>query len=597
MIKLPSIKLLFESFVKTFLRFPVAIVYSLVAAVFACLVVDLGRYDSDKNLEQLFLKIVMSASMGVFSSIALSLYNERLKKGTTGYLVTSVLKLVFPLLYFFFLPDELNIRTGVRFGMLMLALHMLVSFAPFAKYGTINGFWQYNKTLFIHFLTSILYTSVLYLGISASIGTTSLLFDINFPSNLYLKLWFLLVGFFNTSFFLSGVPEYYNELDNEQEFPQGLKLFTQFVLIPLVAIYLVILYAYELKILVSMDLPKGIVAYLVIGYAIFGILALLLVYPIQNNSENRWIKIFSKWFYIALYPLIGLLFWAIIVRISAYGITENRYIILALTIWLALITSYFVFNRHKNIKLIPVSLFFFTLIAAYGPLSAFEVSKFSQRARLSGLLEKNGLLTDGKIVSTNNNLGEKEYEKIESVVDYLTYRHGLSSLQKFTDINLDSLEKSLSMSRWALKDTAMAIIGIPSAYQIASKRNSEYPNYFAGENIDFDIKGFDKMALVDKYNLEQKNAAFSYDSENNLLKFKDGAEEAYIDFKPALKRIAEERNLRGRQNEEVSLVFEGKKLRAKVIFQNVNFRYDTEGINDLNFSFYWLTKEKTEGKK
>ncbi|MFQ3577226.1 MAG: hypothetical protein SNJ77_12400, partial [Cytophagales bacterium] len=176
MIKLPSLKLLFESFVKTFLRFPIAIIYSLVAAVFACLLIDLN-YQQKQELESLFTKIIMASSMGVFSSIALSLFNERLKKGTTGYIVTSALKLLFPLLYFFLLPQELNIRTGVRFGMLMLALHMLVAFAPYAKYGTINGFWQYNKTLFIHFLTSILYTSVLYLGISASIGTTSLLFD------------------------------------------------------------------------------------------------------------------------------------------------------------------------------------------------------------------------------------------------------------------------------------------------------------------------------------------------------------------------------------------------------------------------------------
>ncbi|MFQ3575952.1 MAG: DUF4153 domain-containing protein [Cytophagales bacterium] len=407
----------------------------------------------------------------------------------------------------------------------------------------------------------------------------------------------MLIGFFNTSFFLSGVPEYYNELDNDQDYPQGLKLFTQFVLVPLVVIYLVILYAYELKILVSMDMPKGIVAYLVIAYSIFGILALLLVYPIQDITENRWIKIFSKWFYIALYPLIGLLFWAIMVRISNYGITENRYIILALNIWLALITTYFIFNRHKNIKVIPVSLFCFTLIAAYGPLSAFEVSKFSQKTRLTSLLEKNNLLKDGKIVATNSEIDVKSYSEIEDIVDYLAYSHGLASLQKFSNQNLDSLEKTLSMSRWALKDTAMSIIGIPSTFQNNSKKQSEYPSYYAGDNIQFDIKGYDKMVIIDKYNLSSKTNSMSYDSENHTLIFKDGNEDAKIEFKSVLMKIAENKNLNGRQDEEVSIVYTGKNMDAKVVFQQVNFRIDSQGINDLNFNIYWLTKEKTQGKK
>ncbi|MBK9320884.1 MAG: DUF4153 domain-containing protein [Bacteroidetes bacterium] len=115
----------------------------------------------------------------------------------------------------------------------------------------------------------------------------------------------------------------FSRLEKENDYPNGLRIFTQFVLLPLVTIYLGILYVYELKILITMNWPRGWVSYLVIGFSTAGILALLLVWPLRNDDRYKWVKTFTRLFYIALLPLIALLFFSIYIRVKEYGITET----------------------------------------------------------------------------------------------------------------------------------------------------------------------------------------------------------------------------------------------------------------------------------
>ena len=80
-----------------------------------------------------------------------------------------------------------------------------------------------------------------------------------------------------------------------EHFPK--QFFTQFILIPLLIIYVVILYFYCAKIVINWQLPRGWVSYLVLAYSIVGIFALLLVHPLKELKLKSWIVIFSKLFY------------------------------------------------------------------------------------------------------------------------------------------------------------------------------------------------------------------------------------------------------------------------------------------------------------
>ena len=128
------------------------------------------------------------------------------------------------------------------------------------------------------------------------------MFDLNVSGEIYGHLFFFIAGIFNTIFFLAGVPANWTELEEQSSYPKGLKIFTQFVLIPLATIYLAILLTYEGKVILEWSLPEGIVSSLVLGYAVYGILSILLVYPIRHDEGNKWIKFFLQAFLCFAHP-------------------------------------------------------------------------------------------------------------------------------------------------------------------------------------------------------------------------------------------------------------------------------------------------------
>ena len=105
------------------------------------------------------------------------------------------------------------------------------------------------------------------------------------------------------------------------------------------------------KILINLGLPRVWVSYLILIYSVVGILALLLVHPLKEESAKSWVKVFSKIFYYTLIPLLVLLFVAIFTRILEYGYTEPRYFVLLLAIWLTTVVLFY-FYKKATIKFV-----------------------------------------------------------------------------------------------------------------------------------------------------------------------------------------------------------------------------------------------------
>lgn len=244
-----------------------------------------------------------------------------------------------------------------------------------------STFWQYNKTLFLRFLTAMLFSGVLFAGLSIALLSIDVLLEISINEERYVELFIFIGGIFNTWFFLAGIPSM-QTFDDQRDYPKGLKIFTQNILIPLVIIYLVILYVYAGKIILQWSWPEGWVANLILFFSIAGILALLLLHPIQDRVENRWIKRFSTGYFWALVPLVVLLMMAIYRRVWEYGITVERYFVIVLGFWLAGIVIYFLISKTRNIKAIPGSLCLLVFLISFGPWGAFTISEQSQINRL-----------------------------------------------------------------------------------------------------------------------------------------------------------------------------------------------------------------------
>jgi hypothetical protein len=412
-LRIPSAERIVSGLTQTLYRFPFE---SLTALFGTTAYYYMVTADADNRL--LFTKLTLTATLGLVYFLSAGLYVRSTGRGNIFYVITQLLIAVLLVVYYFTLPDFIQDTHIQRYIILNAVGHLAVSFAPFLHKRNVNAFWHYNKILFIRILTSGLYSVVLFGGLAGVLGSLQALFGIDIDGDTYLILGCTIFGMFNTLFFLSAVPLNPDNADEDSSYPVGLTMFTQYVLIPLVSIYMAILFAYEAKILITFNLPKGWISALIIAFSIVGILANLLVYPLRENSDKGWIRFFARWFYLLMMPLLVLFYWAVLHRIYEYGFTEERYYLLITAIWLTGISLYFVFSKYKNILFIPITLALLGLFSQFsGPLSAASVSLRSQLTRLEEVLNDEAIKTDGN----------KQKQAIE-IMQYCMQTHGFETM-------------------------------------------------------------------------------------------------------------------------------------------------------------------------
>ncbi len=505
--KFPSIQQLWLSFTAVCNRFTLPIVFALIATIAGLtLTYELGSYST----EQLLVKLIYLSNFGLALSLAVCLYAETksLKKGKI-LLANAAVFLVLLLVYFILNP---NIYQADVIVLLVLgfAFHLLVAIAAFTAKEENNGFWQINKTFFLRFATSALYSAVLFIGLSIALLSIHTLFDVKWNEKVYLRLWIVIVGLFNTTFFLSDIKKPLKDLNLDNSYPKGLKVFTQYVLIPLSTIYLAILLAYEIKIALQWSLPESSVAILILGYAVFGILSILLVHPIRNNEGNKWIHLYSKSFYLLMLPLLILLAASVTKRVLDYGITESRYLLIVLGLWLTFITIYFLIKGRDQIRVIPISLLLVALLIVAGPWGIKAISKNSQTKRLAFYVKEKP--------------SKERDNEIRNLVRYLNNNFGSETLQPFVKIDLNSLEQKLNADtskRWEVKyqitDTILYTLKVDKfeSNDLSYQHQKTYTNIAQG-NID--VKGAVKIvefnSNISSRNLKAITFAIEKDSFN-----------------------------------------------------------------------------------
>ncbi len=416
--------------------YPLVLLSSLTTAI---LLISLIEYENRLD-EYIVAKLAICSSLGIAILFSVKMLSQRIKRE----FLWSAIGILILVGYYFILPSNKDDFDEVYAYVLVptvVLVHLFVSFAAFMVSNSEAKFWQYNKNLFINFILSGLFTGVLTLGVVLALLAIQNLFNIDINEELYGETSLFLGIFGNTLIFLLFNGTGINDLEKDTQYPVVLKFFTQFILIPLLLLYVVILYFYTAKILISWQLPQGWVSYLILAYALLGILALLLVHPLKNDSARSWVRIFSTVFYYSLIPLVILLFIAIFTRILEYGYTEPRYYVLLLAIWLLTIQLYFIFYKKATIKFIPMSLFVFGIFALLFPfLNSFSVAIRSQKNQLEHILTSNNVLVDGTI-NFDKKLSDTTMRSIVDKYEFLSIRNQQDYLNSFLPDSLVNKER------------------------------------------------------------------------------------------------------------------------------------------------------------
>ncbi len=415
--RLPSLVRLTGTALAAARRFPVAITAAVVAAALLIVIVE------GTDPFELWLRGVLACALLVPLTLAIDVYAERPGRGRRR-LPLGVGAVLGALLFFLASRGWGEDMLVPRFLQLFLAVHLLVAFLPFVGTREENGFWQFNRALFLRFAEATLFTGVLFIGLVIAIVSIDALFDVDVREETYGHLFILMAVVAHPWTFFAGVPRDVSVLEEVRDYPVGLKVFAQFVLVPLVTVYLAILTAYLVRVLVTQEWPSGWIGWLVSSVSVVGTLALLLVHPVRDRDENRWVNGYARWFWVALMPSIVMLYLAIGKRIAQYGFTENRYFLLVLAIWVSGIAVYFAFTRSRQIRWVPISLCAVAVVTFAGPWGAYSVAERSQVNRLRGLLAANGVSAFGAAAGAASGATFEDEREISAVLRYLIRTRG-----------------------------------------------------------------------------------------------------------------------------------------------------------------------------
>lgn len=331
--------------------------------------------------------------------------------------------------FLLWLQTHQNNGEAIRFLQWAFYCHLAVAIAPFLKQpASSQGFWNFNYRIFINFLISRFFGAFLWGGLSLAMIAITALFEVKISDKTYAISSVICLILISTFHFLALLPE---SMSEDPERPKILKIFCQFVLVPLNVIYILILYAYLFKILATGQWPQGMISWLVSGVAILGVFALLMMHTFSQQEENHWMKRFQTGYYMSVIPLLLMGLVAVGIRIQQYQITERRYVLIALSLWLIGIATYNLVSKAKNIIVIPASLFVVAFLTSFGPWGLYQVSWQSQASRLESLLEKYKALQNGLLSKGSETFSKADALEVKEITTYFIKFHGAQALPDF----------------------------------------------------------------------------------------------------------------------------------------------------------------------
>ena len=466
--------------------------------------------------------------------------------------------------------------------------------APFLTSRTENAdFWVFSHSLAEHIAYSFTVAFIFFLGLIAILGGFSFLF-LSLDEDIFFRAWIVVATVFAPVFAMTGVPSGRTRASGAEDalFGARQKIIYVYVAIPLLLIYGVMLYAYTAKILLTWTLPKGGVVYMVSGFALAGAALYFAVYPLRQTQGLAG-RFFRSFFLLTVLPLI-LMGVAITTRIAHYGITEDRYAVLAVLIWLAFATVVaFIKNWSRHSLKIMVGGLMLLLIAT--SLTASPVSTRSQIARLKDLFVRNNLLTDGRITPGPLQPPLTDSNEIANILRYLASKKQLDVVKPWlAGHDLADGEESLS------PDKILNIANIKMTGQQYTANPKDF-SYAANTPADaVAVKGYDYVTEVNLYQYAPNQKATANDArleekplsillENSQLTVSLGGRPAILDLTAVIPALDKPSSV----PVGIAVNGSGDGFEARLVLHRLQGRYETDAPFVTQVNGYLLLRLKS----
>ncbi|VBB07136.1 Hypothetical protein LUCI_2380 [Lucifera butyrica] len=402
-----KIKLGFKRFPETFI----------LAAVSACIAIYLNHHVYEKELIRYSLVLVIGCPIFLSIRVFLERNPEVKRHAIAGLYILSIAGLT----ACYLMLQEQNYVSMTRYFVLNSFFYVLFTVIPYYRR---EKYELYLVNLTLQCFIAVLYAIILFAGLSFIVVTLKLLFSMDVTWKWFADIW-CVTAVFGFVCFCAGVPKPEAEMQLEG-YPRFLRILMIYIALPLAITYMVILYIYFMKILINTQWPEGMVANLVVWYSIVCAGLLFCIWPLREFIP--WIEKLIRYFSRGLIPLLVMMFIAIGIRINAYGVTESRYYVVLLGIYLAVYMIYLGISRKPENLLAVILVAVISLFSLWGPWSSFNVAIQSQNNRLEKILIDNGMLDNGTI-KANPALSLQTIAEIRSKVMYFMRYHSLNDIK------------------------------------------------------------------------------------------------------------------------------------------------------------------------
>ena len=575
----------FNSIKNTFKRFPFTIISAILATIFLILS-TFDEYAEAYNNKMLSLGLVFV--FGIFLYAFIKLFNEGLRnyydlknlKNNNLFKILSYV-ITLPILYgiyeLVYQENKVLAFYDNNFIYFTLIAALVVGTSFVGKFNYHKDFVVYVAKILRAFIISNIYSFIVFVGISGIIFALNSLFKFNFGSSVYLRVAIFSFILFNVVTFFSDFPKVRDSF-TDYKYPKAFRILLVYIITPIVIIYTAILLAYFVKILVLWQIPNNLIVNLVIWFASFSIVYLFFLSRVDSIT---FINKFKIVFPFTLFPLLGMMFFAIYLRIKEYGMTENRYIVIAVGLWIFLSLIYYIFYRENSNISIPIFLSVIILITGIGPASATSLSIRSQNARLEKLLRDNKMIA-GEEIKPNINI---ESDAKSQIVDIVSYMVRTDRVDK-----LSYMPKDFKLS----EDSFTKLFGFSNIIESKNYLGYSYTDNLPTDSelgFDIDIEGYKHLIYV--YSLDDAVTSGNYKFEKDKKEIKI-YKKSKSDYKTImtidLAKLRDNLKLLYKTKDRIELEdLAIEKDGYKVLFTNIYFGKE-DNLYDAYIEFYLLTK-------
>ncbi|MDU5922432.1 MAG: DUF4153 domain-containing protein [Finegoldia magna] len=571
--KLEILKSKLQTLVKTIKIYPMVLFAIFIATIFS--IMEIWKIEFNVLNSTLIVDLIISSLYFAMSYMIVKLIitdkNIEITNGQKA-LVYAIVSVIMGLLcYFLIIKVDKSLYLKNQITQMGLFFALFIGMFVAGHFNTEIDYADYAVKIILAIIESLIYCVTIFVGIVAILYTTKELFKLNFNlSNLIVTCAVVIFLLLNATIILSKFPLKYCEENLKIKWLTPFKFLFTRIIAPLFLIYGSILLLYIIKVVVLKTIPNNIITNLILWYGLLSVVVLF----VSKTVEDKFIKIYDKVQPIILLILSGMMFYSIGIRISYYGITEGRYMVVMGGIFIVISMIYYLFFNKKTYITIPTTLLILTLISSVGPVSAYNISKIDQKNRLEKMLIEENLLVNGEI-KPQKNVNPAKIKEIKDKLDYFTRKHSAKELayldEKFTT-------SEINMKR---------VFGF---------RGDEFESlygknrFYANNKLEIDTTGYDRLlenivfeydfANQDINNMGNPNVTFSKKSNVIVIQYK-GKKIGKLNIEIFRNKLEDFWNEQGpdidTENPDLSIVDEGVigETKYKTILERVDSFYDS----------------------